>query len=272
MIEPTLLLAWTSSSCTREGAGLPKEMRPGKWSAAIGELRRGCSGTGRAARAGYVVQRWLSNRVSRKPDDIPSRGLLQRLARAAPRDDDTVRLLWSSANRLERHVSVCAHVLHVHVCGHYMFTSSGVRTAAAGLEAAEGRLRSAGGWEAAAENLGPTEGLETAAAYEMDLTTAGEAAAQQGSGSTKGDATVGAAPAGSGAGAGAATLDAAAVVAAALDAAATSDAGSTAFERIASASAWFSMKRAPSASTVLTRPVRPWSMTRLVLEWAHASA
>ena len=174
-------------------------------------------------------------------------------------------------------MSVCAHVLHVHVhvCGHYIFTSSGVRTAAAGLEPAEGRSRSAGGWEAAAENLGPTEGLETAAAYEMDLTTAGEAAAQQGSGSTKGDATVGAAPAGLGAGAGAATLDAAAVVAAALDAAATSHAGSIAFERIASALASassFWMKNMPSTSTALTGPVRPCIMMRLALGWTHASA
>ena len=83
-----------------------------------------------------------------------------------------------------------------------MFTSSGVRTAAAGLEAVEGRLRSAESWEAAAENLGPTGslesavenlgptgGLETAAAYELDLITAGEAAAQQGSGSSAAVAT-----------------------------------------------------------------------------------
>ena len=111
-----------------------------------------------------------------------------------------------------------------------MFTSSGVRTAATGLEATVERLRSAGSWEAAAENLGPTGGLETAAAYELDLTTAGEAAAQQGSGSSAAVAT-----AGSGASAGAATSDAAAAAVAALDAAATSRAGSIAFERSASA-------------------------------------
>eukprot|EP00964_Phaeocystis_antarctica_P068146 scaffold41287_cov48-Phaeocystis_antarctica.AAC.1 len=80
----------------------------------------------------------------------------------------------------------CAHI-------HCMFTSSGAKTAA-GLEAAEERLRSAESWEAAAEslgptagceaaaeNLGPTGGLETAAAYELDLITAGEVAAQEGS-------------------------------------------------------------------------------------------
>ena len=100
-----------------------------------------------------------------------------------------------------------------------MSTSSGVKTVAAGLEAVEGRLRSAESWEAAAENLGPTGslesavenlgptgGLETAAAYELDLITAGEAAAQQGSGSSAAVAT-----AGSGASAGAATSDAAIV-------------------------------------------------------------
>ena len=64
-----------------------------------------------------------------------------------------------------------------------MFTSSGVRTAA-GLKAAEERLWSVESWEeslgpaagceAATENLGSTGGLETAAAYELDLTTAGE--------------------------------------------------------------------------------------------------
>eukprot|EP00964_Phaeocystis_antarctica_P024693 scaffold13832_cov63-Phaeocystis_antarctica.AAC.2 len=32
------------------------------------------------------------------------------------------------------------------------------------------------------------------------------------------------------------------------------------------------MKRAPSASTALTGPVRPWTVTRLALGWAHASA
>eukprot|EP00964_Phaeocystis_antarctica_P088383 scaffold56230_cov51-Phaeocystis_antarctica.AAC.2 len=120
-----------------------------------------------------------------------------------------------------------------------MFTSSGVRTAARGLEAAAERLRSTGSWEAVAESLARTEGLETAAAYDLDLITASEAAAQQGSGSSAAVAT-----AGSGA-----TSDAAAVVAAALDAAATSHAGSIAFERIASASASsFWMKRAPLAS------------------------
>eukprot|EP00964_Phaeocystis_antarctica_P060260 scaffold35916_cov68-Phaeocystis_antarctica.AAC.9 len=152
-----------------------------------------------------------------------------------------------------------------------MFTSSGVRTAAAGLEAAEGRLRSAERWEAAAENLGPTRGLETAAAYELDLITAGEAAAQQGSGSSAAVAT-----AGSGASAGAATSDAATVVAVALDAAAaTSHAGSIAFERIASALASassFWTKRTPSASTALTGPVRPGTVVRLALGWTHASA
>ena len=165
-----------------------------------------------------------------------------------------------------------------------MFTSSGARTAAAGLEAAEGRLRSADSldaveessgpaadWGGAAEGLGATEGRETAAAYEMDLTTAGEAAARQGSGSSAAVAT-----AGSDAGAGVATSDAAAVVAA-LDAAATSDAGSIAFERIALASASAlasssSMKRTPSAWTALTGPVRPRTVMRLALEWAHASA
>ena len=176
--------------------------------------------------------------------------------------------------------NTCAPILHLHVCGHYMFTSSGVRTAAAGLEAVEGRLRSAESWEAVAENLGPTGslesavenlgptgGLETAAAYELDLITAGEAAAQQGSGSSAAVAT-----AGSGASAGAATSDAAIVATAALDAAAaTSHAGSIAFERIASALASASsssMKRAPSASTAL----RPQTVMRLALGWVHASA
>ena len=146
-------------------------------------------------------------------------------------------------------VCICTRHASVHIhctctCEHYMFTSSGVRTAARGLEAAAERLRSTGSWEAVAESLARTEGLETAAAYELDLITAGEAAAQQGSGSSAAVAT-----AGSGASAGAATSDAAAVVAAALDAAATSHAGSIAFERIASASASsFWMKRAPSAS------------------------
>ena len=163
-----------------------------------------------------------------------------------------------------------------------MFTSSGARTAAAGLEAAEGRLRSADSldaveessgpaadWGGAAEGLGATEGRETAAAYEMDLTTAGEAAARQGSGSSAAVTT-----AGSGTGAGIAASDAAAVVAA-LDAAATSDAGSIAFARIASALASASsssMKRTPSASTALTGPVRPQTVTRLALGRAHASA
>ena len=162
-----------------------------------------------------------------------------------------------------------------------MLTSSGARTAAAGSEAAQERLRSAESWEAAAENLGPaagwggaaenlgpTGGLETAAAYEVDLTTAGEAAARQGSGSSAAVAT-----AGSGAAAAsAATSDAAAVVATALDAAATSDAGSIAFERIAPASASsFWMKRAPSTSTALTGLVRPWSMMRLAFGWTHTS-
>ena len=166
-----------------------------------------------------------------------------------------------------------------------MFTSSGVKTAAAGLEAAVERLRSAESREAAAEGLGRTEGLETAAAYELDLTaeglgrtegletaaaneldsiTAGEAVAQQGSRSGAAVAT-----------AGAATSDAAAVLAATLDGATTSDAGSIAFEWIASASASassFWMKRAPSASTALTGPVRPWSVRCLALGWAHASA
>ena len=67
--------------------------------------------------------------------------------------------------------------------------------------------------------------------------------------------------------------DAATVVATALDAAATSDAGSIAFEGIASASASsFSMKRAPSASTALTGPVRPRTTRHLALGWVHASA
>ena len=157
-----------------------------------------------------------------------------------------------------------------------MFTSSGAETAA-GLEAAEERLRSTESWEAAAESLGPVAGCEaavenlgptgrlvTAAAYELDLITAGEAAAQLGSRSS--------ATAGPGAGAGAATSDAAAVVATALDAAATSDAGSIAFERIAPASASsFWMKRAPSTSTALTGLVRPWSMMRLAFGWTHTS-
>ena len=197
---------------------------------------------------------------------------------------------WSSANRLGKHVCImhkpckCAHAYCTCTCGHYMFTSSGARTAAAGLEAAEERLRSAESWEAAAEslgpaagceaaaeNLGPTGGLETAAAYELDLITAGEAAAQQGSGSSAAVAT-----AGSGASAGAATSDAAIVAAAALDAAAaTSHAGSIAFERITSALASassFWTKRTPSASTALTGPVRPGTVVRLALGWAHASA
>ena len=149
-----------------------------------------------------------------------------------------------------------------------MFTSSGAETAA-GLEAAEERLRSTESCEAAVENLGPTGRLVSAAAYELDLITAGEAAAQLGSKSS--------APAGSGAGAGAATSDAATVVATALDAAATSDAGSIAFERIALASALAlasssSMKRTPSASTALTGPMRPRTVVRLALGWEHASA
>jgi hypothetical protein len=139
-----------------------------------------------------------------------------------------------------------------------MLTSSGVRTTAASLEAAVERRLSA------AESLGRTEGLETAAAYELDLITAGEAVAQQGSGSGAAVAT-----------ASAATSDAATVVAAALNAAATSDAGSIAFERIASASASasassFWMKTVPSASTALTGPA--WSVRCLSLGWAHASA
>ena len=126
-----------------------------------------------------------------------------------------------------------------------MFTSSGVGTAV-GLEDAEGRLRFAESCAAAVESFGRTEGLETAAAYELDLITAGDLIA--------------------------AGSDAAAVVTA-LDAAATSDAGSIAFEGIASASASsFSMKRAPSASTALTGPVRPRTTRRLALGWAHASA
>jgi hypothetical protein len=140
-----------------------------------------------------------------------------------------------------------------------MFTSSGVRTAAAGLEAAVERLRSAESWEDAAEGLGRTEGLGRAAAYELDLITAGEAVAQQGSRGS-GAAVATTSPA---------TSDAAAVLAA------TSDAGSIAFERIASASASassFWMKRVPSASTALTGPVRPWSVRCLALGWAHASA
>ena len=133
-----------------------------------------------------------------------------------------------------------------------MFTSSGARTAAAGWEAAEGRLRSTESLEAAAESLGP-----------------GEVAAHEGLESSAAVAT-----AGSGAGAGAANSDAAAVVATALDAAVTSDAGSIAFARIASALASASsssMKRTPSASTALTGPVRPQTVTRLALGWAHAS-
>ena len=174
-----------------------------------------------------------------------------------------------------------AHAYCTCTCG-YMFTSSGARTAAAGLEAAEERLRSTESWEAAAEslgpaagceaaaeNLGPTGRLDTAAAYELDLIMAREAAAQLGSRSS--------ATAGSGAGAGAATSDAAAVVATALDAAATSDAGSIAFERIALALApalasSSSMNRTPSAWTALTGPVRPRTVMRLALGWAHASA
>ena len=106
--------------------------------------------------------------------------------------------------------------------------------------------------------------METAAAYELDLITAGEAVAQKGSGSGAAVAT-----------AGAATSDAATVVAAALNAAATSDAGSIAFERIASTSASasvssFWMKRVPSASTALTGPA--CSVRCLSLGWAHASA
>ena len=137
-----------------------------------------------------------------------------------------------------------------------MFTSSGVGTAAAGLEAAVERLRSAESREAAEEGLGRTEGLER---YELDLITAGEAVAQQGSRGS-GAAVATTSPA---------TSDAAAVLAA------TSDAGSIAFERIASASASassFWMKRVPSASTALTGPVRPWSVRCLALGWAHASA
>jgi hypothetical protein len=141
-----------------------------------------------------------------------------------------------------------------------MLTSSGVRTTAASLEAAVERRLSA------AESLGRTEGLETAAAYELDLITAGEAVAQQGSRSGAAVATAGAATS---------EGDAAAVLAATLDGATTSDAGSIAFERIASASASassFWMKRAPTASTALTGPVRPWSVRCLALGWAHASA
>ena len=166
--------------------------------------------------------------------------------------------------------------------GYDVFTSSGVGTAAAGLEAAVERLRSAESWEAAAEGLGRTEGLETAAAYELDLTAEGlgrtegleTAAANELDSITAGEAVA----AGSGAAvatAGSATSDAAAVLAATLDGATTSDAGSIAFEWIASASASassFWMKRAPSASTALTGPVRPWSARCLALGWAHASA
>jgi hypothetical protein len=143
-----------------------------------------------------------------------------------------------------------------------VFTSSGVGTAAAGLEAAVERLRSAESWEAAAEGLGRTEGLETAAANELDSITAGEAVAAGSSGAAVATA-------------GSATSDAAAVLAATLDGATTSDAGSIAFEWIASASASassFWMKRAPSASSALTGPVRPWSVRCLALGWAHASA
>ena len=154
------------------------------------------------------------------------------------------------------HVQMCVHVhmVHVHVHMICMFTSSGVGTAV-GLEDAQGRLRFAGSCGAVAENLGPTEGLETAAAYELDLITAGDLIV---AGSSAAVTT---------------TSDAAAVVATALDAAATSDAGSIAFEGIASASASsFSMKRAPSASTALTGPVRPRTTRRLALGWTHASA
>merc|ERR1740124_1471336 len=145
------------------------------------------------------------------------------------------------------------------------------------------RLRFTEGWEVAAESLVRAEGLETAAAYELDLITAGEAAAQQGSGSSAAVAT-----ASSGTGACSVTSDAAAVVATALDAtacaatsdaaavvAAASEAGPIAFERVASALASassFWMNRVPSTSTALTGPVRPWTVMRLALGWVHASA
>ena len=60
---------WISPSCA--GRVWAYKRRCGMRSGArLHELRRSCSGTGSAARAGYAVQRWLSNRVSRKPDDI----------------------------------------------------------------------------------------------------------------------------------------------------------------------------------------------------------
>eukprot|EP00964_Phaeocystis_antarctica_P007881 scaffold4241_cov70-Phaeocystis_antarctica.AAC.1 len=76
MSVPELPLTWISPSCT--GRVLAYKRRSGmKSRARLHELRRGCSGTGSAARAGYAVQRWLSNRVSRKPDDIlRQRGVL----------------------------------------------------------------------------------------------------------------------------------------------------------------------------------------------------
>eukprot|EP00964_Phaeocystis_antarctica_P142479 scaffold107746_cov116-Phaeocystis_antarctica.AAC.1 len=127
-----------------------------------------------------------------------------------------------------------------------MFTSSGAWTAAAGLEAAEGRLRSADSLEAAAEslgpaagcvaaaeNLGPTGGLETVAAYELDLITAGEAAAQGSSGPN----------------------------AAAVDSAPGAADGSSVFEQTAlgssTAASFERWKVTPSASTTQTGPACP---------------
>eukprot|EP00964_Phaeocystis_antarctica_P020647 scaffold11421_cov67-Phaeocystis_antarctica.AAC.13 len=71
---------------------------------------------------GYAAKRWFSNRVSRKPDDIPSRGLLQRLARAAPRDDNIVRFLlvkceqaWKSCLHNAQTMQVCIHTARARV-------------------------------------------------------------------------------------------------------------------------------------------------------------
>eukprot|EP00964_Phaeocystis_antarctica_P017548 scaffold9703_cov67-Phaeocystis_antarctica.AAC.4 len=82
----------------------------------------GCSGTGIQSCKGWIccaelIQRWLSNRVPRKTDDIPPRGLLQRLAGAAPRDDNIVRFLvvkWKHVC-ITRFASVHMHTARVRV-------------------------------------------------------------------------------------------------------------------------------------------------------------
>ena len=88
------------------------------------EQRMGCSGTGIKSCKGWIccaelIQRGLSNRVSRKTDDIPPRGLLQRLAGAAPRNDNIVRFLVKCVACLHNTLSKCAHAYCTCTCGHY---------------------------------------------------------------------------------------------------------------------------------------------------------